>query len=188
LFFVTAEQAVEEFSGQLREALSCIVQQVHLKTPRIDRLPKETAVVPVGLGRPTRLAHNPESSVKLAAPLFLLFQIYIEVPKSSDGFRVTTNGYSYAVSVTIDGRLRNVLSWQWHQHGVSPVTYPHLHVKAHHDVWGKSFPKLHIPTSRVLIEDVIQFLIDDCGVLARRRDWREILDANRALHRERRSW
>lgn len=48
---------------------------------------------------------------------------------------------------------------------------PHMHVKAARSIENTPISNLHIPTGRVLIEDIVRFLIEDLGIDAIRSDW-----------------
>jgi hypothetical protein len=91
-------------------------------------------------------------------------------PGREGEFKVFTDYYAYTVSEseTLETEL---CAWHWHP-GAQPR--PHLHIGAPvaHD---RSFHKLHLPTGRVLFEDVLCFLIEEFDVKPRKKNWDAIL-------------
>ncbi len=102
-------------------------------------------------------------------------------------FEVRTIGYRYRVLDPLD---REVLSYHWHPTGVSPITYPHLHLSRRLsplDLGPHQEPaalgEMHLPTGFVTLADVVRLLITEFGVAPRRANWEAILAAERALGR-----
>ena len=71
---------------------------------------------------------------------------------------VKTLGYIYTV---YDRDEQRILGFHYHPQGrdEAPVKMPHLHVYYNVDIGGQYLPKLHLPTSRVPLEDVVELLI-----------------------------
>ncbi len=77
----------------------------------------------------------------------------------------------------------------YHYHPAPRAPEPHLHVSAEADwVHHGALKKKHLPTGRVSVEDFIELLIVEFGVRHRREDWQEVLDKNRAVFKERKTW
>lgn len=96
---------------------------------------------------------------------------------------VRTSEYRYQI---LDAEGQEILAYHWHPVGVSPVTYPHLHLSgrlAPLDLGPGREPirlgGMHLPTGgrvgMVTLADVVRVLIDEFGVQSRRADWRRIL-------------
>lgn len=83
---------------------------------------------------------------------------FTENTRPSGGRKVSTRHYSHSVYLDEDAQVE-LLSWQWHPLDAGP-TYPHLHVHGG-DLVGQSLHKLHLPTGRVFLEDVLLFLLND---------------------------
>lgn len=111
---------------------------------------------------------------------------------------VSTAKYAY---VLLDEQGREVLAYHWHPEdplqpsGRSKVQSPHIHLSdtIAPIVLGKDydpFPlaEMHIRTGRVLLEDVVEFLIDECGVHPLTDGWRDIVDKNRRRVLAERTW
>ena len=96
-------------------------------------------------------------------------------------YRLRTDAYRYRV---LDEQERELLVWHWEPEGLGDRRRPHLHVAygtgsaasinlpTASGVGESPFPqldvpKLHVPTGRVLLEDVVRFLIEDLGVRGR---------------------
>jgi hypothetical protein len=131
--------------------------------------------------------------------LFDVLYEYTIVHVPSDGrrgsYRVQATRYLYEI-FDLDGR--ELLLYHWHPDGLSSVTTPHLHAACAPHI---SLPrprtaeprridvgKLHLPTSHVTLEDVIELLIRDLGVEPRpgfrhpgdAQFWETVLRDNRA--------
>jgi len=96
---------------------------------------------------------------------------------------VRTLSYIYNL---FDAHDRRVLGWHYHPEGrgEQPIPIPHLHVYGEADVAGRTLSRLHLPTSRVELETVVTFLIEELGVEPREQyrrmergepRWRRIL-------------
>ncbi len=97
-------------------------------------------------------------------------------------------GFIYSLETV---ERREVLIYQWSPEGTGRTTRPHLHVgrrllRESIEVGDRSvrLPKLHVPTGRVAIEDVVRFAIAELGVTPRRVDWKEVLDRNQLAFEE----
>lgn len=71
--------------------------------------------------------------------------------------KVATREYVYTVGADEDLRTE-LYSWQW-QPGA--WNEPHVHVGRRHPDYDANLGKLHIPTGRVALEQVLKFLITD---------------------------
>lgn len=98
-------------------------------------------------------------------------------------YDVRTSYYQYRI---LDRDSAEIVVYHWEPEGRSPVVKPHLHIPAAASVTmppsasGKGgrtlhLGKLHLPTRRVGIDDVIEFLLADFGVVPNRADWRAVL-------------
>lgn len=97
---------------------------------------------------------------------------------ADEPWSVSTAGYRYIVQ---SGDARDELvAWHWHPQSTREKT--HLHV------YDGPLNRLHLPTSRVSIESVIEFLIRDLGVATQRSDWEDVLDEAHTNFVKYRSW
>lgn len=87
-------------------------------------------------------------------------------PGHEGGVKVIVRKYIYSLRIgsDLDGEF---LTWHWHPEVGEPT--PHVHVRAEHvDVPG--LRDMHVPTSRVFLEDVLLFAVRDLGASCRDND------------------
>jgi hypothetical protein len=151
-------------------------------------------VLPAGTSGNTWIAETRPNALSLncgvAEHLYLWSTIQFEYTDHPDPDRkgerkVKTRYYSHTVTRD-DMSSDEVFSWQWHPLADGP-TYPHLHVHGG-ELLGTSLHKLHVPTGRVFLEDVISFLIKDVGVVPATEDWQEVLERNLELVNAHGTW
>lgn len=94
----------------------------------------------------------------------------LPISEGSPGWDLRTVGYSY--------RLRHregqeLLVFQWHPTGQSPVTWPHLHLGSRllRPELARPFASAHLPTGQVTLAAVLCVAIADLGVEPLRDDW-----------------
>lgn len=124
------------------------------------------------------------------APIYLRSLISFEFeddPKVKGDRKVGTRGYSHTVSLAEDGEI--LLRWEWHPENPRCAT-THLHVgfEQHHPDDGVPFSRLHLPTSRVTFEQVVEFVIDDLGVVVSDTTAASRVGDARRQHEQHRSW
>lgn len=107
-------------------------------------------------------------------PLRLEVRMTISVMSDHDQWIVRTNSYQYGIHEVTNQGSRELLEFHWDSRRA-----PHVHVRG-----GKD----HVPTGRVLLEDVIEYCVSDLGWSPRQHDWREILTATRAHFQINRHW
>ncbi|MDP9471178.1 MAG: hypothetical protein M3Q71_11005 [Chloroflexota bacterium] len=107
-------------------------------------------------------------------------------------YKVSTTSYDYSI---LDEDEHELLAWQWDPRGKGTKPFPHLHIGAgvgavHLGEMVEPLPvdKMHIPTGRVLVEDVIRSIIEEMGVEPLRSDWDTILRDNTEAFRRGRTW
>lgn len=139
--------------------------------------------------------HFPEITLRRSAnrsPLRLKISIGYRItpmPVSESEYHLTISYYAYSISA-INGR--EIVVFHWHPGGVG-IDWPHLHVgsllvdSSQHDI-GRRFSRLHLPTSRVSIEQVVRALITQFDVTPIRSDWQTILDEGDLMFRQARTW
>lgn len=105
-------------------------------------------------------------------------------------FTVRSTYYAYEI---LDLDEKEILVYHWHPEGISSVTIPHLHLSpkiqpiqvasAGRTLQSVSLAAMHIPTSRILLEDVVRALIDDFKVQPLHSRYDQILSENAAVVR-----
>lgn len=98
-----------------------------------------------------------------------------------------THALSYCFSIFGDERGSD--EWlAFHFHPRTGSVLPHLHVNAD-AAWATSgLRRRHLPTGRVVLEDIVQMLVEDFGVVPLKTGWRRDLAHNRRIYSERRTW
>jgi hypothetical protein len=100
----------------------------------------------------------------------------VPAPGAPGTWGVQTAGYGYELLVASG---QSVLAYHWHPTGRSPVRRPHFHLHAH--ATPLDLRRVHLPSGRVELADVIRFLITELGVRPRRRDWEAAVASAEAI-------
>ena len=110
--------------------------------------------------------------------MFLNVELTLRVDDRPEPRLETTRAtYTYQAGRGLD-ESRPVFSYQYDRNSASPYPRCHLHVHAErpeHHAGAKAFPRLHLPTRRISLEQVVWHLIQEHGVQPRRSDWHEVL-------------
>ena len=122
-------------------------------------------------GRPARLSNG----------MYLNVQMTLQIDRESTEpphrrLETTRATYTYQASDDLDEPMP-VFSYQYDR--TASLPYPRCHLHVHADPTGysgtRSFPRLHLPTRRITLEQVVWHLIHEHGVQPRRPDWHEVL-------------
>lgn len=141
---------------------------------RFSASPSSFGFLPRGTSAPIRRAGG-------TAHLRFEHRFQVNEPRASRSTgELQTVGYRYEV---LDADEREIVAFHWHPVGVSPITYPHLHLSgrlAPIDLGPREEPvrlgEMHLPTGgMVTLADVVRLLISEFGVVPRRGDWERIL-------------
>jgi hypothetical protein len=176
----TPHEAVHNFFDPLRQALSCVTNEILLvgggyqpaPTPHVLTLSHSPAI----LGRDRRLALK-------------LIQQYriIEHGGPRGPWRVAIAAYYYTVE---DAREpgHEIFAYHWHPHERTAIHYPHFHLYQGAGDISDTVRKAHFPTGRMAVEDVLRLLITQFEVIPLRDDWQSVLDRTSAAYEEWRTW
>lgn len=111
----------------------------------------------------------------------------VEAPGESGPWKTTIVQYQYSLR-TPDGS-DEILGFHWHPGGRSRVKGPHLHIgSAAIEVGGPLTRKMHIPTGRIALEEVLRSVIEDLGVQPLRDDWEQVLRETQEAFERWRTW
>lgn len=117
-------------------------------------------------------------------------------------WRTTTAAYLYMV---YDERGREILAYHWHPAiaGQERVAYPHLHVgpgavsmalldaaqrSPQHNALRPEFHRLHLPTRRIALEDVIRLLVEQFQLPPAIPGWDRVLEEASERFAGNRTW
>jgi hypothetical protein len=122
---------------------------------------------------------------------FLQLEVSIEYAVLSEkgisehnGFTAVVRRYFLGVADLGD---RELFAYHWHPDGASDVLTPHLHVSVAPSIIlparigatmddRLAMGKLHFPTHRIALPELVRFLITELDVGPRRPDWEAVLD------------
>ena len=168
----TDREAVRHFADTLHTTLACVVEPHLYEYERAD----------ISAGQIRVLTLYEPIALDASAPVSLDVQHgFTLVDGAGAERRVTSQEYIYTLR---DGTTDYVLiAFHWHPLGVSRVRHHHVHVHASGALGAWQADRLHVPTSRILLEDVVQFCIEELAARPRRADWQQVLEDNRAEFR-----
>ena len=114
--------------------------------------------------------------VRLSNGMYLNVEIALRVNRSSKRLETTAATFTYQAGTDNDDPC-TVFAYHFDQNSRSGYPRCHLHVHAtpQHYPSEKAFPRLHLPTRRITLEQIVWHLIHEHGVHPRRDDWHDIL-------------
>ena len=136
--------------------------------------------------RPQRVALGTDSPISLKGSGQLSLWVsqwyrLVEIAEQNAMHRVVVVGYLYAFD---DANGREVVAFQWHPQGASPITYPHFHLGAGAQIGRRELQGCHIPTGMIALEQVIRLAIEEPGVEPLRGDWDDVLREGQTVFEE----
>jgi hypothetical protein len=161
----TPAEAVEFYRSRMVQLLSCVTS-AHVVVGGYH-----TAAVP------HRLSLSDSDPVRLRGEQHLTLDVaeHYRVRNTDEGWWVQGVAYSYVLAH--DGR--DLIVYHWHPRGKSPITSPHLHVRADLHIGGRWLGKAHLPTGAIGLEDVVALAIEDLGAEPLREDWESLIGDRR---------
>jgi hypothetical protein len=191
-------QAARSLQEELQAALSCVtLARLSVSPGGFDRTP------PGALPHTMRFSEQP---VSLPGPARIAVAIdhhyRITQPAPGGPWRAATAAYLYALD---DEHGREILAYHWHPDiaGAERIAYPHLHIShgavdvgllnaaqrsRQANALCPEFHRLHLPTRRIALEDVIGLLIEQFQVTPARADWSRVLQRSRERFEVTRTW
>jgi hypothetical protein len=195
----TPEEAVDAFVHRIRESLSCIGDATAFASPGAPDQPRSLALYAHGQDEPGKIllsTYGGEGDIYLkVAHSFTLRHLPHDSIRGP--YKVSSSFYQYII---LDYGGSEILTYDWHPSGRGARFTPHLHVSVAGSIHlaerngsarqGKRthLGSFHLPTGRVLLEDVVELLIEEFGVDPLRADWRAVLDNNREAVKRGRMW
>jgi hypothetical protein len=176
----TAQEAARNFLTPLKAAVGCVTREGFVARGTRVAGQQQTAHFRDGFAILNRRHGQPVS--------LELYHRYVvhEVEGNRGPWNASTVEYVYEIS---DERDDLIAAWHWHPSTTQTddqIRWPHVHAYGARD--RLTLHKPHLPTSRISIEAVIRFLIQDLDVVPRRIDWDSTLIRNEKAFRRLRSW
>lgn len=137
---------------------------------------------------PVPLRLESESMDQLAFISSMQVEVIETGNSGTERFRVTTKKYVHEVMRNDGGKWRRVIAWHFHpdDHDFQRC---HCHLPRSTGVLADTeLGKLHVPSGRVAVENVILFLIGEMNVKPARDGWQAQLEQTLARHEAHRSW
>jgi hypothetical protein len=159
----TPTSAVKAFVGPIKQAVGCFAS---CKVTADSYDPEQEGVLTLNEGEPVKLKRSyggPLVSVEVS----MRYRI-VEHPDKGP-WKVSTSGWMYEVHRD----ERCLLAFHWHPGSPATILTPHLHAEA-----SSQFRKTHIPTGRILIEDVLT-VAEELGAKPMSSAWQSVMVANR---------
>lgn len=170
----SSRRATQDFLRRLREVYK-LVAAADLGDVWL-RADSDVLIVGHGVSRSSRRGRP----VPLSNGMFLNVQMTLRVQATPNGgpprLQTLRTAYRYQAGHDLDDP-KPLFVYEYNRN--APAQFPrcHLHVHAtpHHDTPPKPFSRLHLPTRRITLEQIVWHLIHDHGVQPRRPDWHDIL-------------
>ncbi len=171
-------EAIQAHTKLLSASLACVIAAPQVRAGALDR------------EGPFGLALNSGRNVPLTATVphiaLRLHQWFrlVNSPEAvrDERWRVSITSYDYAL-LNPDTEAE-LLAFHWHpelaEGGMQLVTFPHLHIDS--SVLSEpALTKMHIPTERIAVEDVVGLVIRDFKARPLVRNWERRLRSNRVI-------
>ena len=158
----TPSEAFREFRELIQEAISCFA---HTRVAGTSQEPDEPGILTIHRGKPLTLeATQPRVDITCS----ISYKIHQAANTENRQWRVSTLGYIH--TVTLDEEL--FVEFHWHPDDGSNVWYPHIHPRFAGP--GRDRGGIHIPSGRILIEDVLIFA-NERGATPLKDDWEAVV-------------
>ena len=167
--------AFREFRESIQEAIACFA---HTGVTGTSQTPGEIGILTVNRGNPLSLK---TTGCQIEITCSIRYTILQTGNRGSDNWRVST--VSYVHTVALDGDLS--VAFHWHPDDGSDVWYPHIHpffLGSGRDQGG-----IHIPSGRVLVEDVLIFA-HERGAVPLKDDWQKVVSRIKGRVAQKATW
>jgi hypothetical protein len=174
-------EAVENFLNPLRRSLARVTRNVLIVAARGHEPMPDPHAATLSGDEPVRLGRDPGVRMLMS----IQYRI-VEAEGERGPWKTTVAQYEYAL-LNDDGD--ELLGFHWHPEGRSEVVWPHVHVgSVALDKAGALSRRVHVPTSRVAVEDVLRVAIMDLGVQPLRDDWKPVFRETQDVFERWRTW
>jgi hypothetical protein len=174
----TPAEAVGAFIGPLQQALDCLTPTVLNVSGGYFAADRPHALT-LGDGDPVALQGSERLGLSVAQNYRL---VEFEGPRGP--WKVQTIAYFYELR----RGDHELLAYHWHPQGASRYTSPHLHLGAGAEIAFAPLHRVHLPTGRIAVEELLRIAITEFGARPRRGDWEEVLDRTQTGYESWRTW
>jgi hypothetical protein len=162
----TPSEAVKAFTAPIQRALTCFADgRVIVDSYK----PDNEGVLQFNDADDVRL--NGQGRVCLYVSLRYRIVKLEDPPDPREPWKTTTTGWAHHLGRIQRGKVVPIAQFHWHPQDTPDKPYPHVHVPADAD-------RLHIPTGRVLVEDVLKLAIESGATPRDQAKWDDILQTN----------
>ena len=158
----TPSEAFREFRELIQEAISCFA---HTRVAGTSQEPDGSSILTIHRGKRLTLE---ATQPKVGITGSISYKIHRAVNTVHRQWRVPTLGYIH--TVTLDEKL--FVEFHWHPDDGSNVWCPHIHPRFAGSVRDRG--GIHIPSGRILIEDVLIF-VHERGTTPLKDDWEAVV-------------
>ena len=158
----TPVEAFRGFRELVQEAIACFA---HTRVTGTSKAPNEPGILTVNGGKPLRL-QSTEPLIDITCSI----KYGIHQASDPDGAQWKVTTLSYIHTVTLDEK--SAVEFHWHPDDGSNIWYPHIHPRLAGS--GKDQGGMHIPSGRVLIEDVLIFA-HERGAVPFKQNWEAVV-------------
>ena len=164
----SSRRAARDFLDRIREVCGLVADvSLGAEWPGADRLIVGHRISPPSYrGQPVRLSNG----------MYLNIEIALQVGRSSQRLETTAATFTYQAGADNDDP-RPVFAYHFDKNSRSgyPRCHMHVHATPHHYRPARPFSRLHLPTRRLTLEQIVWHLIQEHGVQPRRADWHQVL-------------
>lgn len=171
----TPADAFREFRESIQRAIACFA---HTGVTGTSQKPGDIGILTVNRGKPLSLS---ATGCQIQVTCSISYTLRQTSPKQPGSWRVSTVGYVH--SVYLDEEL--AVEFHWHPDDGSNIWYPHIHPRLAGS--GRDRGGMHIPSGRVLVEDVLTFA-HERGAVPLKDEWENIVSRNKERVAQEATW
>lgn len=157
----------------MQRLVSCVTTSVFMRseTP-VNQFARNAVQIVIALNR------GLPSPLDAPGPMALkVTQSLIAVNINRRIWDITTTGYAFTL---LDRSEHEICVYHWHPEGNSHIKTPHLHIgrgaTGNVTTFGpRGLNRVHFPTGKIDLADVLRLAITEFGVEPRRQDWEQVL-------------
>jgi len=162
----TPAEAVKAFTAPIQKALTCFADG-HVAANSYK--PGEEGVLQFNDADDVQL--NGAGRVCLIVSMRYQIVRQVDPPEASKPWKTSTTGWAYHLGKVHRGKVLPIAQFHWHPERTPGIPYPHVHIPTDAE-------KRHIPTGRVLLEDVLKLAIEAGAIPRDQAKWDDVLQEN----------